>query len=190
MINESDQFTAAEAKQEYALLSQKRDSYCQANDLAAAKLFLNALDTTLWKDVTMFHCASGAAGFIPYWLSYLSSTNDADYDKRRKLELELRDIKVTNYSQQNLSEMVEDVKLKCDLLTDIGGYDHQNSVAFMENFVEAGDSKDVHMLGFRSKLLSKIETLKDEVEKISQRSLGICRERIQETLRQWKMGSR
>lgn len=158
VINESDKFTAAEAKQEYTSLSQKRDSYCQANDLAAAKLFLNAVDTTLWKDVTMFHCASGAAGFIPYWLSYLSSTNDANYDKRQKLESELRAIKVTNYPQQNLSDMIEDVKLKCDLLTDIGGYDHQNSVAFMENFAEAGDSIDVHMLSFRTTLIGKVKT--------------------------------
>lgn len=116
--------------------------------------------------MTRFLCPSGAAWFIPYWLTYLASTNDSNYDKGQNLEQKLRDIKVTNYEQQDLSKMIDDVKKKCDASADIGAYNHQNSFSFMENIVKAGDSNNVHMLGFQDKLLGKIETLKQAVEKI------------------------
>lgn len=166
VIKESDQFNKADAIKEYETISKKYDSYCKANDLAAAQLLLSAVDEALHLQITRFNSPTGSEGFITYWFAYLGALNNNNYDKRQILETALRAIVVTKYEQQNLELMADDVKKICDDLGELGAYNHANSVRFLESFAAAGDSNDPHMLTFRLAITQKLNAVKDAVEHI------------------------
>ena len=118
VVDEIDQFEETAALAAYDTVSAKYDSYCKANDLAAAKLFLNAMDSDMHETVTTFYSPTGSAGFVPYWFAYVDSINGYNLDRKAKLEEDLKAIVVTNYAQQNLELMVNGVKDICDDLAD------------------------------------------------------------------------
>ena len=140
VINESETFTKDEARKGYDNIKSTYDLYCENNDLDAATYLLNSLDPSLRREVTLFRDESD--GFIVLWYELLSCLYSVNMEQTRAIENKIKATVVSQYPQQNLGKMIEDLLTLCHQLDDMDAYSHQLTYHMLKNLSYAGGGVD------------------------------------------------
>jgi hypothetical protein len=119
MINIVDEFTrfsSDKAKtiavaREYA---SKFDSFDENNSSAAVKVLLNSLSTPI--RTSLERKVTFGASFAEYWIQFISLQVPVSFDHYDKLKEQLKQADPTKYAQENITEMVDDLKPVVEVL--------------------------------------------------------------------------
>lgn len=131
------------------------DSYDVANDDSARRWLLNTLSDELRAKVK--DRTPSMSGFVAHWMVFLHCFQSSSHAKYDKLKKDIEAKQITEYPQQNVSQLATDFLHLGTELTNHSMYEqHRLTQTMLNRFLAAGggDASDIYAMQYRYPLLS------------------------------------
>ena len=148
VVTDHPRFTSKTAQKSAKILHSRFDGYDKVNDNAAVQFILNSLKEEMKNEIKDDMEEDDPA--VVVWMRVIETFRSTSVSRYDKLKSQLKGIKPSQYSQENLIKMVQDMQ-KIEMELKKGGqWDHNLTLSILENALEAGgDNNETFRLPIR-----------------------------------------
>ena len=142
-MNEHARFTEEYVRQQAGKYELLYDDYDKSNSTAARDSLLNSLDEPIAQELEGL--LEQEDGFMVAWITFVREIQSLSSDRFDSLKNRIRNIKASDYPQQNIKMMTDDYEEAAKELVSAGQYDHNLTKCMINGFIEAGAVSYTHL---------------------------------------------
>ena len=136
IVDSHARFTEDYVQAQEAKYKQHYDEYDKSNTVAAREALLNSVEESIAQDLERL--LEGDDGFLVAWITLVREIQTMSYDRFDTLKVKIRNMRATDYPQQNIKSMVEDYEKAAKELVSAGQYEHNLTLDMINAFIAAG----------------------------------------------------
>ena len=136
IVDSHARFTEEYVRSQAEKYEKKYDEYDKANSVAAREALYNSVNESI--AIELEGLLEEGDGFMVAWITLVREIQSLSSDRFDGLKERIRNIKATDYPQQNIKQMSEAYEEAAKELVSAGQYDHNLTKCMINGFIAAG----------------------------------------------------